>query len=368
MSSEWLKPSTVLKERFSIDKLLKPTEMSKIYLAKDLSSGASVVIKQANTSGNSSLDRLKVEQLMIESKILSTIDHPNIVRYLDSWKTENDFFLVVNFVSARSLSEEYAKTRPQIELTGEYILELLEILEYLHGKGIVHKDVKPGNVLVGDQLTLLDFGIAQTARNSKKTQVRMGTPGYQCPEIFEKKTITPACDLFSAAATLFFLLTGDRPPHSDWEISSAGVKGKALAVAKRGMSHDISKRYSNVSEMRMQLLRIIPDLQGPLLFTGKKLHEITKDRLTIGRGNEADVHIEDPMNVVSPLHAEVWVEGSKAWLKDVSLNGTFLYHQKQGYMRIKKQQLRDGDTIVLCFNPDKGPYKMVKFRSAEILS
>ena len=368
MSSEWLKPGTLLKGRFKIDKLLKPTEMSKIYLAKDLSSVGPVVIKQANTSGDPSVDQLKVEQLKIESKILSDIDHPNIVRYVDSWSTGNDFFLVLNFVQASNMSEEYAKVRPSLELAGEYIIEVLEILEYLHGKGIIHKDVKPGNVLVGDQLTLLDFGIVETVGSSKDKQFRMGTPGYQCPEIFEKKRITPACDIFSAAATLFFLLTGDRPPHSDWKISSEGVKGKALAVAKRGMSREISKRYRTAAEMRMQLISVIPKLQGPLLFTGQRVHEITGDRLTIGRGPQADVHIEDPANVVSPVHAEVWLEKSKAWLQDLSLNGTFFYDPKKGYVRIKKRQLQDGDTIVLCFKPDKGPYRILKFRSTEILT
>ena len=283
MSSEWLKPGTILKERFSIDKLLKPTEMSKIYLAKDLSSGGAVVLKQANTSGDSSVDRLKVEQLEIESKILSGIDHPNIVRYVDSWSDGNDFSLVLTFINANSLSDLYAKVRPDIELAGAYIIELLEIIEYLHDKGIMHKDVKPGNVLVGDQLTLLDFGIAESAENSKQSEFRMGTPGYQCPEIFEKKSITPACDIFSAAATLFFLLTGDRPPHADWQISSEGVKGKALAVAKRGMSHEISKRYRTAAEMRWQLISVIPNLQGPLLFSGQEQSDRDRSKVLAGR-------------------------------------------------------------------------------------
>ncbi len=163
---------------------------------------------------------------------------------------------------------------------------------------------------------------------------------------------------------LFFLLTGDRPPHADWQISSEGVKGKALAVAKRGMSHEISKRYRTAAEMRMQLISVIPSLQGPLLFSGQERHEITRVPLTIGRGAEAGVHIEDPANVISPVHAEVWLEKSKAWLKDVSLNGTFVYDPKKGYVRVKKHQLIDGNTIVLCFNPERGPYRMLKFRSA----
>ena len=339
--------------------------MSKIYLAQDLLSKQQVVIKQPNVKADGSLSHIKVKSLEREASSLKLIDHPNVVRYIDSGYDIDAFYLAIQYIHAQSMLELYNKKPPPSLLAREYMLQLLEVLTYLHNKNVVHQDIKPGNLLIGDTLTLIDFGTSHKTDEHPPGPEKVGTPGYQCPELFQRN-ISLGCDVFSAGATLFFLIIGTRPPDSSWEINSNSndSKREALLIAKNAMERDVALRYSNVIEMKQDLLKTQSGVTAPALFTKGRFFEIKTTSL-IGREHSLDIHIEDSKRFLSPIHAEITVDGPDTWLEDRSLNGTFVYNQEHGYERIKKRKLTDGDIIVLCYNQERGPYRQLKFRAGQ---
>jgi len=337
--------------------------MSRVYLAMDNYMGKKVVIKHPIYNSNSRKNAIKLERLQIEAKVLCALNHPYIPRCVDSWGSGQRFHVVTDYVPAKSMKETFRNNPPSLQETVEYVLELLEALEYLHLKGVIHRDVKPGNILMGDNVVLIDFGAAEASfLGPKRYDVKIGTPGYQCPELF-RGLLSPQCDIYSVGATMISLLSGKQPSHRLLKAYSQARNGLARVI-KRAMNANPTNRFKTALEMKESVKYVTPNPRGPRIIVRNKQYEFFQNKMTIGRGKEADIRIDDRDRYVSPVHAEIHRErGNQFWIVDKSLNGTYIY-QNETYKKIQRWPLIDGDIVAFCYSPRKGPHKILKFRAS----
>ncbi|MFG0320179.1 MAG: protein kinase, partial [Planctomycetota bacterium JB042] len=159
-----------------------------------------------------------VPRLLREAKLLARLDHENVVRCFDFGEQDGRVFLVLELVDGRSLKQRLDEEGPLAEEEAIRIaLGVARALEHAHAHGIVHRDVKPGNVLLDPEgrVKLTDFGLAKTGEGLDLTLpgTMIGTPQYLSPEQARSpKQADERSDLYSLGATLYHMLTG-RPPH-----------------------------------------------------------------------------------------------------------------------------------------------------------
>src|SRR3954469_20939877 len=156
------------------------------------------------------------ERTMREARTAARLDHPCAVRVFDVCEDDDQPFIVMELLAGRSLSDIVREDGPvSPAMTAEIGLCLLDALEAAHSAGIVHRDVKPGNVVVRDdgRVTLTDFGIASTAGDPSitSTGLLLGSPAYISPERARGGSPQPASDLWSLGATLYTAVEGHPP-------------------------------------------------------------------------------------------------------------------------------------------------------------
>ena len=221
----------VLLDRYQIVSLLGRQTGRRTFLAQDLQTEQSVVLKLLLFGPDFNWDNLKLFER--EAEVLKSLDLPTIPKYLDCFDVDTElgkgFVLVQTYIEAKSLQNWLDSGRTFSE--GELIsiaTQLLTILDYLHNRQptVIHRDIKPSNILLGDrsgnspgQVYLVDFGSVKTAANGSTITI-VGTYGYMPPEQFGGHT-SPASDFYALGATIICLATGQHPselPHRDMRI------------------------------------------------------------------------------------------------------------------------------------------------------
>src|SRR3954452_2343084 len=188
---------------------------ARIFLAKD-PSGRHVALKILHPE---LLVSVAAERFLREIKLASRLDHPHIARLLDSGERDWLVYFVMSYVEGAAL-REYLDTSRRLSLAETLRIadDLLDALAHAHGQGIIHRDVKPANVVVSAEgAILLDFGIARAVAASGTDQltrsgIAVGTSTYMSPEqITAAVNIDHRCDLYSVGCVLFECLTGQPP-------------------------------------------------------------------------------------------------------------------------------------------------------------
>lgn len=165
-------------------------------------------------------DAEAVERFLREARLIARMDHPNIVRVTDTGRWDDGRpYLVMELLGGESLAERLARGPLNEAEAVEVACQVLEALSVAHREGIVHRDIKPGNVRLcpGGVVKLLDFGIARASAGTalSGTGSMIGTPAYMSPEQAEGKTAGPSSDLYSVGILLYEMLTGDVPFKAD---------------------------------------------------------------------------------------------------------------------------------------------------------
>ena len=161
-------------------------------------------------------DASLVERFRSEAKIASGLRHPNIVSIYDVGEQDGLFYLVMDLVEGVSLGQLLRREQTlDLDRAGRLLLQLASALDYAHGRGVVHRDIKAGNVLVGadDHVSLFDFGIARAAAFARLTipgQV-VGTPEYLAPEVIMGAEGDPRADFYALGILAYQMLAGRLP-------------------------------------------------------------------------------------------------------------------------------------------------------------
>ncbi|HVT06558.1 MAG TPA: protein kinase [Polyangia bacterium] len=202
----------VLAGRFQLLAQAGAGGMGAVYRARDLMSGATVAVKILAGRDVRLADRFDQE-----ATIMAGLIHPTIVRYISHGVAENGArYIVMEWLDGEDLASKLDRELPSIDQTIAIGRRTAEALAHAHAKGVVHRDIKPGNLFLPggdiDRLKVLDFGIARLtsgARKLTRTGSVIGTPGYMAPELVRgARDIKPSADVFSLGCVLFQCLSG----------------------------------------------------------------------------------------------------------------------------------------------------------------
>src|SRR5688500_4781764 len=197
--------------------------MGTVWRAEDDVLGGAVAVKEVTfPHGLSDEERaVLVERTRREARAAARLDHPSAVTVYDVVEQDGEPYLIMELVEARTLAQVVDQDGPlEPQRTAQVGLALLGALEAAHRQGIVHRDVKPSNVMVRDdgRVVLTDFGIATSTGDSSITHtgLLLGSPAYIAPERARGQAPGPPSDLWSLGATLFTAVEG-RPPYDGGE-------------------------------------------------------------------------------------------------------------------------------------------------------
>jgi serine/threonine-protein kinase len=205
---------TLAAGRYRIERALGHGGMAVVYLAHDEELDRRVAIKVLadHLAGDDSFRA----RFLQESKLASRLAHPNVVRVYDAGEAEGSPYIVMEYVPGDTVADR--GKRPAAEAV-PLALQACAGLQHAHDAGLVHRDVKPANLLVreDDVLKIADFGIARTAELTRLTQhgTVLGTAAYLSPEQAAGDDVTTATDVYSLGAVVYELLTGRAPYEFD---------------------------------------------------------------------------------------------------------------------------------------------------------
>jgi eukaryotic-like serine/threonine-protein kinase len=203
----------IFNERYEVVAPISSGAMGAVYRAVDLENNSEVAIKRL-------LDVKHAARFEIEARLLSSLSHPRVVKVLDHAGDEEGLYIVMELVRGTDLGAQlkdrgHPGLPPQEAI--EYARHACEALQYVHDQQIVHRDVKPQNLILAENgVILVDFGVARAIGSDETVgTIAVGTPRYMAPEVFAGGTVSAASDIFSLAATLWTLMVGTPPKYGD---------------------------------------------------------------------------------------------------------------------------------------------------------
>jgi eukaryotic-like serine/threonine-protein kinase len=246
-----------------------------VYLAQDTWIDKKVAIKVPHRQG------LDFGELLREPRLLASVNHPNIVAITTAEKQDNVFFIVMEYVPGETL-ENIIGTQGALELNRalDYTCQICNAVDHAHQQGVIHRDLRPANVLVGehDMLKVADFGTSRFLEIAAHGTTVIGSPPYMAPEQFHGRAVF-ASDIYSLGVTMYQMLTGelpyDTPAPADLDklmsgelVSPPRLKNpsipKAISdIVMKAMAPDISARYQRASDVLGDVLEARPRRTPP---------------------------------------------------------------------------------------------------------
>ncbi|MCO8276533.1 Stk1 family PASTA domain-containing Ser/Thr kinase [Actinoplanes sp. TRM 88003] len=280
--------------RYQVGELLGYGGMAEVHRGRDLRLGRDVAIKMLRT--DLARDATFQERFRREAQNSAALNHPAIVAVYDTGEEisstgEKLPFIVMEFVNGQTLKEVLAQEqRLPTRQALEYIADICAALEFSHRHGIIHRDIKPGNVMItqNGQVKVMDFGIARAlasgATTMTQTSAVIGTAQYLSPEQARGESVDARSDVYAAGCVLFELLVGTPPFVGDSPVSVAyqhvreepkapsdvvpGVPADVDAIVLKALAKNPVNRYQSAQEMRADALRAVagrPVLAEPVM-------------------------------------------------------------------------------------------------------
>jgi eukaryotic-like serine/threonine-protein kinase len=266
--------NTEFDHRYLIERKLGSGGMADVYLAEDKELGRRVALKLLNERHAN--DEQFVERFRREAQSAAGLNHPNIVSIFDRGQAEGTYYIAMEYLDGRTLKELLVRNGPTpIEIAIDYARQILSALAFAHRGGIVHRDIKPHNIVVrkDGRLKVTDFGIARSGA-SQMTEAGsiVGTAQYLSPEQARGAPVDQRSDLYSLGIVLYEMLTGAVPFSGDAPVEIAMKHLNAVpeppsklrpeiphdldAIVMRALAKDPDQRYASAEEMDADLARV----------------------------------------------------------------------------------------------------------------
>jgi eukaryotic-like serine/threonine-protein kinase len=280
---------SVIDNRYDVVRTLGSGGMGEVYLAHDRTLGRDVALKVLRSQFAD--DRESAERFKREALSAASLSHPNIVQVYDRGDTEDgSSYITMEYVPGGTLKEKIVEEGAiDPGLAASYGYQVAEALGAAHAKGVVHRDIKPQNVLItaSGQAKVADFGIARAASavstSQTKTGTIMGTAGYMSPEQALGHPATPKSDLYSLGVVLYEAVTGTLPFTADNPIAvsmkhvneapqppielNPAIPAGMNAVIMKLLAKNPDDRYANADTLAEDLWRVrrgmAPAILGP---------------------------------------------------------------------------------------------------------
>ena len=264
---------------YEIKALIGEGGMGDVYLGEHTSIGRKVAIKALKPELSSNEEIRK--RFKNEAKVMAKLQHPNIVGLYDFHEDESGLYLIMEYVEGVELAEKIKSLSEPMDLdeAKKTMLLILKAFEYAHENGIVHRDVKPANVLISKAgiVKVLDFGIAKIVGNEQfnltKDGSNVGTAYYMSPEQVQGKVLDKRSDVYSLGVTFYEMLAGFCPyksltteyaiynkivqePLASLVDTMGGQYSKVWGVISKATEKDLSSRYQDIGEMIIDLEQV----------------------------------------------------------------------------------------------------------------
>ncbi len=238
---------------YEILRVLGAGGMGKVYQVRNYVSHrveAMKVLLPALTSEPELADRF-----LREIRISASLDHPNIAALRTAQRVNDQLIMVMEYVEGSTLDGILRKSRIPADKGIQYTTQALSALSYAHSKGVIHRDIKPGNIMLtpAGSIKLMDFGIAKLATDSKltKTGLMVGSVYYMSPEQIEGRELDARSDLYSLGITLYELTTGQRPFSGDSEYKIMAAHLKQMPQPPRDLDHSLPQELNDIIMMAL---------------------------------------------------------------------------------------------------------------------
>jgi tRNA A-37 threonylcarbamoyl transferase component Bud32 len=257
--------------RYEILEELGRGAMGIVYKGRDPKLGRLTAIKTIRFTDDFDEDQVEKikEQFYREAEVVAKLSHPNIVTIYDVGEDLELSYLAMEYLEGESL-EKYAERGSLLAIRKclDVVAQVCDALDYAHGRGIVHRDVKPANIMIlkNGLVKVTDFGIARATATSKtRTGVIKGTPYYMSPEQISGMRVDGRSDIFSLGVVFYQLLSGELPFGGEnlaaimYQITSVAhdsptkynpkIYKAAVAILDRALEKKLEKRYQNAKQM-----------------------------------------------------------------------------------------------------------------------
>lgn len=255
------RPQKLLADRYRLDQLIATGGFAEVWRAFDqeLQRIIAVKIPKRTVVGSSASS-------LAEARRVARLKHPGILPVYDVGLDGDDCFFVSEYIEGGSLADHLTRGKIPADQACQWIRSIADALDHAHRSGVIHRDVKPANILIDDhsRALLVDFGIAQSSAKTRSITPSLGTLRYMAPEQLAGQEVVPQSDIYSLAVVLHECLAG-KPPYSSAEPNtlrreigsgaevSRDVPKSLAPILRKALNKDPGQRYATAAEFATAL-------------------------------------------------------------------------------------------------------------------